>query len=68
MNNTKNIFNKAIVEIQKLWADNKELSNFVNFPNNLILNSLKSQKTPVTDKLYNWNQNLNTNLEESLSF
>ena len=64
MNNTKNIFNKAIFEIQKLWADNKELSNFVNFPNNLILNSLKSQKAPVTDKLYNWNQNLNTNLEE----
>ena len=37
MNNTTDIFDKAKIEIQKLWADHKELSNFVNFPKNLVL-------------------------------
>ena len=64
MNNTTDIFDKAKIEIQKLWADHKELSNFVNFPKNLVLKSLKSQKTSVTDKLFNWNKNLNTKLLE----
>ena len=64
MNNTTDIFDKAKIEVQKLWANHKELSNFVNFPKNLVLNSLKSQKTSVTDKLFNWNKNLNTKLLE----
>ena len=64
MNNTADIFDKAKIEVQKLWANHKELSNFVNFPKNLVLNSLKSQKTSVTDKLFNWNKNLNTKLLE----
>ena len=36
MNNTTDIFDKAKIEIQKLWADHKELSNFVNFPKPLM--------------------------------
>ena len=64
MNNTQDIFNKAKNEIKKLWIDHKELSNFVTFPNNLVLKNLKPQKAPVTDKLFNWNENLNTNLTE----
>ena len=64
MNNTTDIFDKAKIEVQKLWANHKELSNFVNFPKNLVLKSLKSQKISVTDKLFNWNKNLNTKLLE----
>ena len=64
MNSTQDIFNKAKNEIQKLWTNHKELSNFVTFPNNLVLKNLKPQKVPVTDKLFNWNENLNTNLTE----
>ena len=64
MNSTQDIFNKAKNEIKKLWIDHKELSNFVTFPNNLVLKNLKPQKVPVTDKLFNWNENLNTNLTE----
>ena len=64
MNNTTDIFDKAKIEVQKLWTNHKELSNFVNFPKNLVLKSLKSQKISVTDKLFNWNKNLNTKLLE----
>ena len=43
MNSTQDIFNKAKNEIKKLWIDHKELSNFVTFPNNLVLKNLKPQ-------------------------
>ena len=56
MNNTTDIFDKAKIEVQKLWANHEELSKFVNFPKNLIFKNLKSQKTSVTDKLFNWNK------------
>ena len=55
MNSTQDIFNKAKNEIKKLWIDHKELSNFVTFPNNLVLKNLKPQKAPVTD----WEQGYN---------
>ena len=37
MNNNEELFNQATNEIAKLWSDNKKLSDFVNWPNNLIL-------------------------------
>ncbi|MFL2879008.1 MAG: hypothetical protein ACJZ8G_00590 [Candidatus Pelagibacter sp.] len=36
MSKTEEIFDKAKNEIQNLWNNNNELSNFVKFPDNLI--------------------------------
>ena len=54
MNKTEDIFNKAKNEVQKLWANQNELSDFVKFPENLILKNIKSKKVPITNKLLNW--------------
>ena len=64
MSNTENIFNNAKSEIEKLWNNKSVLSNFVKFPKNLLLKDLNKNKIPVTDKLFNWNLNLNTKLIE----
>ena len=61
MSKTEEIFDKAKNEIQNLWNNNNELSNFVKFPDNLILKNIKSKRAPVTNKLFNWREKLNTN-------
>ena len=40
MNKTEDIFNKAKNEVQKLWDNQNELSDFVKFPDNLILKNI----------------------------
>ena len=40
MNKTEDIFNNAKNEVQKLWDNQKELSDFVKFPDNLILKNI----------------------------
>ena len=61
MSKTEEIFDKAKNEIQNLWNNNNELSNFVKFPDNLILKNIKSKRAPVTNKLFNWREKLNSN-------
>ena len=61
MNKTEDIFNKAKNEVQKLWDNQNELSDFVKFPDNLILKNIKSKKVPITNRLLNWKNNINTN-------
>ena len=62
MNDTENIFNNVKSEIEELWNNNIVLSNFVKFPKNLSLKNLNKNKIPVSDKLFKWNSNLNTEL------
>ena len=64
MSNTENIFNNAKSEIEKLWNNNSVLSNFVEFPKNLFLKNFDKNRIPATDKLLNWNSNLDTKLIE----
>ena len=58
------IFNRAYLEISKLWEKYKVLSNFVNLPKELELVSYKTNKLPVTDKLLSFNSNLNSNTKD----
>ena len=37
MLNNENLFIQTKNEIEKLWSDNKKLSNFVKWPKNLVL-------------------------------
>ena len=64
MSSTENIFNNAKSEIEKLWNNNSVLSNFVEFPKNLFLKNFDKNRVPATDKLLNWNSNLDTKLIE----
>ena len=64
MSSTENIFNNAKSEIEKLWNNNSVLSNFVEFPKNLFLKNFDKNRIPATDKLLNWNSNLDTKLIE----
>ena len=54
MNNNEELFNEAKNEIEKLWSDNKKLSDFVNWPNDLILKEKNTHKINVADKLSTW--------------
>ena len=65
MNKTEDIFNNAKNEVQKLWDNQNELSDFVKFPDNLILKNIKSKKVPITNRLLNWKDNINTNTAAS---
>ena len=62
MKDTENIFDNVKSEIEELWNNNIVLSNFVKFPKNLSLKNLNKNKIPVTDKLFKWNSNLDTEL------
>ena len=64
MDKLENIFNVAKNEIEKLWNENRVLWNFVEFPKNLQLKNFNTNKIPVTDKLFNWESNLGTNLKK----
>ena len=54
MNNNEELFNQAKNEIEKLWSDNKNLSDFVDWPNDLILKEKNTHKINVADKLSTW--------------
>ena len=58
------LFNQAYIEIEKLWAKYDVLSNFTDLPKNLNLKNLKTNKLPVTDKILNFNSNMNSNTKE----
>ena len=62
MKDTENIFDNVKSDIEELWNNNIVLSNFVKFPKNLSLKNLNKNKIPVTDKLFKWNSNLDTEL------
>tara|TARA_B100001057_G_scaffold447259_1_gene486619 strand:+ start:3970 stop:4563 length:594 start_codon:yes stop_codon:yes gene_type:complete len=64
MSNIENIFENTKDEVEKLWYNNSTLSNFVKFPKNLSLINFRRNKIPVTEKLFNWNSNLESNLKE----
>ena len=64
MSNIENIFENTKNEVEKLWYNNNILSNFVKFPKNLSLINFSRNKIPVTEKLFNWNSNLESNLKE----
>ena len=64
MSNIENIFENTKDEVEKLWYNNSILSNFVKFPKNLSLINFSRNKIPVTEKLFNWNSNLESNLKE----
>ena len=64
MSNIENIFENTKNEVEKLWYNNNTLSNFVKFPKNLSLINFSRNKIPVTEKLFNWNSNLESNLKE----
>ena len=64
MSNIENIFENTKNEVEKLWYNNNVLSNFVKFPKNLSLINFSRNKIPVTEKLFNWNSNLESNLKE----
>ena len=57
MSNNEDIFNQTKIEIEKLWSDNKQLTNFVNWPKNLVLTNKSKNKINVTQKLSSWKSN-----------
>ena len=57
MSNNKDIFNQTKIEIEKLWSDNEKLTNFVNWPKNLVLTNKSKNKINVTQKLSSWKSN-----------
>ena len=57
MSNNEDIFNQTKIEIEKLWSDNEKLSNFVNWPKNLVLTNKSKNKINVTQKLSSWKSN-----------
>ena len=54
MHNKIDLFNQTINEIEKIWSINKKLSDFVNFPKNLVLKEKSINKINVTNKLLDW--------------
>ena len=57
MSNNEDIFNQTKIEIEKLWSDNEKLTNFVNWPKNLVLTNKSKNKINVTQKLSSWKSN-----------
>ena len=54
MLNNENLFIQTKDEIEKLWSNNKKLSNFVKWPKNLALKEKTTHKINVTEKLSIW--------------
>ena len=54
MHNKIDLFNQTINEIEKIWPINKKLSDFVNFPKNLVLKEKSNNKINVTNILLDW--------------
>ena len=54
MLNNENLFIQTKNEIEKLWSNNKKLSNFVKWPKNLVLKEKTTHKINVTEKLSIW--------------
>ena len=54
MLNNENLFIQTKEEIEKLWSNNKKLSNFVKWPKNLVLKEKTTHKINVTEKLSIW--------------
>ena len=57
MSNKEDIFNQTKIEIEKLWSNNEKLTNFVNWPKNLVLTNKSKNKINVTQKLSSWKSN-----------
>ena len=50
MLNNESLFIRTKDEIEKLWSNNKKLSNFVKWPKNLVLKEKTTHKINVTEK------------------
>ena len=61
---TNKIFNRAYLEIDKLWEKYEVLSNFAKLPKDLKLVNFNTNKLPVTEKLSNFNSNLNSSTKD----
>ena len=61
---TNKIFNRAYLEIDKLWEKYEVLSNFAKLPKDLELVNFNTNKLPVTEKLSNFNSNLNSSTKD----
>ena len=64
MHNKIDLFNQTINEIEKIWSINERLSNFVNFPKNLVLKEKSNNKINVTNKLLDWKLEDNDKFEK----
>ena len=64
MLNNENLFIQTKNEIEKLWSDNKKLSNFVKWPKNLVLKEKTTHKINVTEKLSIWKSSDNHQVDK----
>ena len=64
MSNNEDLFNQTKIELEKLWSDNKRLTNFVNWPKNLVLSNKSKNKINVTQKLSSWKLNGNQQIDK----
>ena len=64
MLNNENLFIQTKNEIEKLWSDNKKLSDFVGWPKNLVLKEKNNNKINVTEKLSIWKSSDNHQVDK----
>ena len=64
MLNNENLFIQTKDEIEKLWSNNKKLSDFVIWPKNLVLKEKTINKINVTEKLSIWRSSGNSQIDK----
>ena len=64
MLNNENLFIQTKDEIEKLWSNNKKLSDFVIWPKNLVLKEKTINKINVTEKLFIWKSSGNSQIDK----
>ena len=64
MLNNENLFIQTKDEIEKLWSNNKKLSDFVIWPKNLVLKEKNINKINVTEKLSIWKSSGNDQIDK----
>ena len=64
MLNNESLFIQTKDEIEKLWSNNKKLSDFVIWPKNLVLKEKTVNKINVTEKLSIWKSSGNDQIDK----
>ena len=64
MLNNESLFIRTKDEIEKLWSNNKKLSDFVIWPKNLVLKEKNINKINVTEKLSIWKSSGNNQIDK----
>jgi hypothetical protein len=64
MLNNESLFIQTKDEIEKLWSNNKKLSDFVIWPKNLVLKEKTINKINVTEKLSIWKSSGNSQIDK----